>query len=207
MSTKNLAVSFKKFCPKCEYFQEETGVCKKFYFNVRDYPNRFQKKCNGSYFKEDRTKVVQEIDEIETTTPVENDTETVETSQVVAERMTLGDILFSFEGRLSRSDYWRRAFPILLPIGILVNIIMFFEFEATGSQGPFSIILGLISLWPSLAVLIKRLHDRDRSGWFILTILIPFLNIVFGIWLIIEVWFLEGTEGENRFGPKPIKVS
>ena len=78
MGNRDLAKSFKKFCPKCEHFQEETGVCRKFYFNVRDYPKKFIKKCNGDYFNEDKTKVVQEIDKLDTITELDNETEVFE---------------------------------------------------------------------------------------------------------------------------------
>jgi len=78
MGNRDFAKSFKKFCPKCEHFQQETGVCRKFYFNVRDYPNQFIKKCNGDYFNEDKTKVVQEIDKLDTITELDNETEIFE---------------------------------------------------------------------------------------------------------------------------------
>ncbi len=80
MSNKNLTKSFKNFCPRCVYFQQQTGVCKKFYFNVPDYPNKFHKKCNGNYFKEDATKTVQEIDELKEITELENNAETIEST-------------------------------------------------------------------------------------------------------------------------------
>jgi len=120
-------------------------------------------------------------------------------------RKSLGEFFFSFRGRISRDEYWTRAFPILFPYGIMVTIISYAESES--SRFPtVSFILSLISLWPGLAVIIKRLHDRNRSGWFLLTLFIPFLNIAFGVWIIIEVLFLKGIEGENRFGPDPIQA-
>jgi hypothetical protein len=52
---------------------------------------------------------------------------------------------------------------------------------------------------------VKRLHDHNRSGWFLATLLIPFANIVFGIWIIVECWFMQGKKGSNRFGPDPLE--
>ena len=53
---------------------------------------------------------------------------------------------------------------------------------------------------PSLAVAVRRLHDRNRSGWHYLWVLAPFFgSIVVLIWLC-----QEGVEGENRFGPDPL---
>ena len=55
-----------------------------------------------------------------------------------------------------------------------------------------------LALIPSIIVYIKRFHDRDKSGWWVLIGLIP---IIGGIWLLIELGFLKGTPGPNRFGP------
>jgi uncharacterized membrane protein YhaH (DUF805 family) len=116
--------------------------------------------------------------------------------------MTIGRALFSFHGRMNRSDYWLKGFLILLPLGILNNVLTFGV--ATGEARAVALIIGLLSLWPGLALLIKRLHDRNRSGWFAATLLIPIANIVFVIWIIVEVWFLRGTIGPNRFGEDPM---
>ena len=55
-------------------------------------------------------------------------------------------------------------------------------------------------LWVSLAVSVKRWHDRDMSGWWILSGLVPLIG---GIVAIIQTGFLRGTVGDNRFGPDP----
>jgi uncharacterized membrane protein YhaH (DUF805 family) len=108
------------------------------------------------------------------------------------ESMTIGKALFSFEGRLCRSDYWLKGVLILIPFSIMNNILIHgLKMREAG------MIIALIMLWPSLAILIKRLHDRNRSGWFIFIIFIP---VIGGIWLLVEVWFLKGTDGPNRFG-------
>ncbi len=117
-------------------------------------------------------------------------------------KKNLGEILFSFKGRICRSEYWGKAFPILFTYSIIVNLIYYAEVES-GEPG-ISIFLSLLSLWPGLAVATKRLHDRNRSGLFLLTLLIPFANVIFAIWIIIEIWFLKGTDGENRFGSDPL---
>ncbi len=130
--------------------------------------------------------------------------ETIESlPKSISKKRSLKEILFSFSGRMSRSDYWTRAFPIFFVYSIIVNSIFYIESES--SELPIvSFILSLPSIWPALAVIIKRLHDRDRSGWFFCTLFIPLANAVFAIWIIIEVWFLKGTDGENRFGPDPV---
>lgn len=52
---------------------------------------------------------------------------------------------------------------------------------------------------PSLAVTVRRFHDQDRSGWFVLIGIIPYI----GSLIVLVFMMLDGTEGENRFGPDP----
>ncbi|MGV8073621.1 MAG: DUF805 domain-containing protein [Syntrophobacteraceae bacterium] len=66
-------------------------------------------------------------------------------------------------------------------------------------------VIGIIISWLALALLVKRLHDRNRSGWFAATLLIPIANIIFGIWILVEVWVLRGTTGANRFGADSVQ--
>jgi uncharacterized membrane protein YhaH (DUF805 family) len=56
-------------------------------------------------------------------------------------------------------------------------------------------------LWASLAVCVRRWHDRDKSGWWTLINLVP---VVGSIWALVETGFLKGTAGENRFGTAPV---
>lgn len=58
----------------------------------------------------------------------------------------------------------------------------------------------LFMIWISLALHIKRWHDRDKSGAMVLIVFIP---VVGGIWSFIECGFMDGTMGPNQFGPSP----
>lgn len=60
-------------------------------------------------------------------------------------------------------------------------------------------IVGLALILPSLAVNVRRLHDTDRSGWFLLLMLIPIVGAI--ILLVFDVQ--DSTPGSNRFGPNP----
>ncbi len=115
--------------------------------------------------------------------------------------MTIGEALFSFEGRMSRRDYWLKGAIYLLPIGLFSNYLVYGV--GTDAALGLSMFIGFITLWPTLALTLKRLHDHDRSGWFLLTMLIPLANIFFGIWIVAMVWFLRGTVGPNRYGEDP----
>lgn len=109
-------------------------------------------------------------------------------------------LLFSFVGRINRATYWTRAFPILLALGLFVMAALALEFRTLWTQGVVSFLLSLVGLWPVLAIAVKRLHDRGRSAWFLLTFFVPVLG---AIWLLMELWFLPGTRGANRFGEVP----
>jgi uncharacterized membrane protein YhaH (DUF805 family) len=61
-----------------------------------------------------------------------------------------------------------------------------------------SVLVETLLLWPIVMIEIKRLHDRDKSGWWILLWFVP---IIGAIWALIEIGFVAGTPGPNRFGP------
>ena len=87
----------------------------------------------------------------------------------------------NFKGRASRAEYWWWAlFTVIL--SILLSSIS----DSIGNLG------SLVTLLPSIAVAIRRVHDVDRAGWFIL---VPMYNLV----LVLR----RGDSGENRFGPPP----
>lgn len=112
--------------------------------------------------------------------------------------VTTSDILFSFEGRINRSKYWGYS---LLLIGALV-VIAIGGATLVGEVG-FWIFYGLACIaliWPGLALGVKRCHDRDKSGWFMLVSLIPIVSI----WYLVEVGFLRGTDGPNQYGEDPL---
>ena len=61
-------------------------------------------------------------------------------------------------------------------------------------------LFGLATILPSLAVAVRRLHDLDRTGWWIFIGLIPLIG-----WIILIIWYCtRGTVGPNRFGPDPL---
>ena len=70
---------------------------------------------------------------------------------------------------------------------------------ALGIPGILFALYGLAVFIPNLAVAVRRLHDQDKSGWWIL---IGFIPLIGGIWLLV-LYFIDGTHGPNRFGPDP----
>ena len=123
----------------------------------------------------------------------------------------------SFEGRINRQKWWL-GLIVLLIIEWVFYIIVAMIFGGgmmlnVDQQDPEAvgramwtlmvpmIILGLVFLWPSLAIYTKRWHDRGKSGWWTLIILIPLIG---PIWALVELGFLRGTEGSNQYGPDPL---
>jgi uncharacterized membrane protein YhaH (DUF805 family) len=149
-------------------------------------------------------------------------------------------ILFSFHGRISRQEYWVKGVLLGgLLMGLLVVVALMIDLglgninpnDASDHSVRGPIVTGFVMLfflfWPNLAIQMKRWHDRDKSGWFVLINVIPLvaslvisglqdepgtvvpipitagvgiLSLVCGIWVLVELGFLRGTIGPNRFG-------
>lgn len=108
------------------------------------------------------------------------------------------------------------------------------QFEPTGIFGLAVSIIGLVNAWIAFALSVKRLHDRDRTGWWLLwQLLIIILAVILvivaiavpkeqgavwyvlagaaglaafliSLWLFVQIGFFKGTQGPNRFGPDPL---
>ena len=103
------------------------------------------------------------------------------------------DNYVNFDGRASRPMYWWWVLFAILA-SIVGNIL-----DAIIGAQIFSILIGLALFLPGLAVAVRRLHDTDRSGWWILIGLVPLIGF---IWLIV-LYCIDSTPGTNRFGPQP----
>ncbi len=100
----------------------------------------------------------------------------------------------NFSGRAARSEYW--YWILFYYIGLAIAGVIDAAIGATVLSGIF--VLG--TFLPALAVAVRRLHDLDRSGWWICLAFIPLVGAI-----ILLVWFCtRGTVGPNRFGPDPL---
>ncbi|MET8042949.1 DUF805 domain-containing protein [Micromonospora sp. NPDC005215] len=106
-----------------------------------------------------------------------------------------------FKGRARRSEYWWFAlFSTLVSIvAAILDNALGLTFGESSSTGFVGLIVYLVLLLPALAVAVRRLHDTDRTGWWVLIGLVP---IVGGIVLLVFL-VLDGTPGANRFGASP----
>ena len=110
---------------------------------------------------------------------------------------------FVIKGRASRSEYW---FLQLLFTPLAMYVGFWSDPVSAGTIDPpplyiLSTIIVIFLFIPAITSQIRRFHDRDKSGWFILINFIPFVG-----WIIALVMLLDkGTPGKNRFGEYPLK--
>jgi uncharacterized membrane protein YhaH (DUF805 family) len=122
----------------------------------------------------------------------------------------LGKFLFSIDGRVSRAPYWLALLAVLLVDSIAFGVIGGFELfdgdtlavERKGPSRLWALLVVPPSLWIGLVLSVKRWHDRNKSGRWILINLVP---VVGWLWHLIECGFLRGTIGPNRFGQDPLR--
>lgn len=162
--------------------------------------------------------------------------------------MRLTELLFSFKGRIGRQYWWLTSLAVAFVVGML-NSLVEVAAKATGNgtivpdtgefepSVPFLLVMLAIAIgntWISYAVATKRLHDRARTGWWLVVqlalmigavgaaflalampeaqrtplygaaIVLCVIAVVVSIWLFVELGFLKGTSGPNRFGPDPL---
>ena len=159
---------------------------------------------------------------------------------------------FGFSGRINRGRFWLLSI-LLIVFSILAWVVAFLVAlfilgvnvtDGSGLDQPdklvqmildyavaFIVLLGLaIAIWVSwFAIGVKRLHDRDKSGWWIvvfyilpwilggaantvdkqgndtLTLILSLIGLLLMLWGIVVLGFLRGTRGPNRFGPDPLQ--
>lgn len=102
----------------------------------------------------------------------------------------------NFQGRSSLGAYWW-WFLVSILAGLVLGVIDGMVFGTAGTIGPLSGIWLLATLLPSLAVGVRRLHDANRSGFWLFLALIPLVGAI------VLIVFLAGagTQGDNKFGP------
>lgn len=114
--------------------------------------------------------------------------------------MSLSKLLFSFKGRIPRSTFWYYVIGYVIVIGVAMLLDAALGTLSDRGYGPISGLLSLLGIFPGLAVDVKRAHDRDHSGWYVLILLIPIVGV---LWLLIEFGFLKGSAGPNKYGDDP----
>ena len=162
--------------------------------------------------------------------------------------MSWTQLLFSFKGRIQRLYFWITSLVVAVVAGMASSTLELVA-KSTGSgiinpdtdafepTGPYAVglfVIAIANMWINFAVCVKRLHDRDRTGWWLavqlLFLTIAIVSVVVAImlpeeqraagyiaagvagtvafavslWLFIEIGFLKGTQGPNRYGSDPL---
>jgi uncharacterized membrane protein YhaH (DUF805 family) len=109
--------------------------------------------------------------------------------------------IFDYRGRSRRRDYWLFvAWQMPVVLGLLALGITVYPGEEGidvlfGAPLAYAAVFGL----PTLALQVRRLHDQDKSGWWLLVTLLPYL----GLGWMLHLMLAQGTWGPNRYGPDP----
>lgn len=135
--------------------------------------------------------------------------------------MDITNLLFTFQGRVNRGKYWLAvliyviAMAIAVALALTVPVIGWF----------LAIIIYVVAAVSGVFVGIKRLHDRDKSGWWLLLFYLApgvlsglgqasgmgttfsvtsLISLAISIWMFVELGCLRGTVGDNQYGPDPL---
>jgi len=128
-------------------------------------------------------------------------------NNVVAATRTVLAKYRTFTGRASRAEFWWWILAVIILMvvlglvdGAIVAPLLGFDAFAENAGQPLSLLVSLVLLLPAIAVSIRRLHDIDRTGWWLLLGLVP----VIGSLALLYFYVQKGDAGPNRFGePEP----
>lgn len=127
-----------------------------------------------------------------------------------ARALTRKEVLFQFEGRISRVTFWQYSISVAVVATFLLFVVtasIGMVMEGRSSDETMGlVVIGAWSLlamplvWITLALHAKRLHDSGRSSKLLLAALVP---VIGGLWLFLACGFFEGTPGANSYGEVP----
>lgn len=136
----------------------------------------------------------------------------------------LVDLFFGFRGRLNRGKYWLAAVTYIV-LTLVIALLIFGALGESSAGWVIAALLYLVMVISGVAVGIKRLHDRDKSGWWLLLfylapgalsgladhvgggIVLHLAAFALSIWAFVELGCLRGTVGPNQYGPDPLGAS
>lgn len=108
---------------------------------------------------------------------------------------------FDFRGRSRRRDYWQF---VAWQLAVMVTALVL-GFNIVPQEDQIEALIGaplvhvLIFGLPTLALQVRRLHDQDKTGWWVVVSVLPYIGVGWLIFLMLQA----GTWGPNRFGPDP----
>lgn len=147
--------------------------------------------------------------------------------------MSTSQLLWSFSGRLNRKPYWLTTLVLILIMMVLVALVFSIggaglltgDMSALGGLFIVVLLIYIPILWVGLAISAKRLHDRNKSAWWLVLfffvpgilqglgeylgtigIVLSLIGFAISIWALVEIGFLRGTVGPNQYGPDPLEA-
>ena len=135
-------------------------------------------------------------------------------------RTCLKEKYVTFSGRAARSEYWYFVLFYMIVIMAIYALFMVAGGMRALQTGDFSafhyllivvyVVVALGVFLPSISVLVRRFHDRNMSGWWVLGFMllsaVPFVGILVSIGMLVLLC-LKGTDGENKYGDDPLNPS
>ena len=146
--------------------------------------------------------------------------------------MSMSQLLFSFTGRLNRKPYWLTALCLMVIFLVLIAVVFVVggasilagDLSGLGAMLIVLVLAYIPLLWIGLALGAKRLHDRNKSGWWLVLfwvvpailqgigeqidgigLIFTLAGFALSIWGLVEIGFLRGTVGPNQYGPDPLE--
>ncbi len=114
------------------------------------------------------------------------------------------ELFFTSAGRLNRKSYIYRSIFLSLVLGIIQLILELATAAIEALELLFAVMILVLCIFGFVAgimMLARRLHDLDKSGWWMLLLFVPLVNILFYIYIL----FFKGTEGPNQYGEDPLQ--
>jgi uncharacterized membrane protein YhaH (DUF805 family) len=99
-----------------------------------------------------------------------------------------------FSGRARRQEYW-----MFFLFNLIITFVLGFIEGIVGGPGVMGLIYTLALLIPGIAVSVRRLHDTDRSGWWLLIAFVPFIGAIALLLFFVQ----DGNSGQNEYGEDP----
>jgi uncharacterized membrane protein YhaH (DUF805 family) len=129
-------------------------------------------------------------------------------------------LLFSFRGRINRMPYWLVSLAMMI---VMAAVFALVPTSGVWQTATLLLLLLILSIWIGMALAAKRLHDRNKSAWWLVIfyvlpgilegigefagdagVVLLIASLALSIWALVELGFLRGTPGPNNYGPDPL---
>lgn len=114
------------------------------------------------------------------------------------------ELFFTSKGRLNRKSYIYRSLFLSLVFCVVQGVLTFATNTIDALELLFAVVafgFSLFSFVSNIMMDVRRLHDLDLSGWWMLLMLVPLVNIFFALYML----FFKGTDGPNQYGDDPLQ--